>query len=155
MKLARSKVITIALAAMSLAGCAAVRAHKGAVLDPQLVGSIQPGVDNKDSVQKVLGTPSFTGAFMPNDWYYVSRDTRQIAFRNPRVAKQTVVHVRFDTAGNVASVDRTGKELVLNVDPTKRYTPTLGRNRSFFEEVFGGIGSVGTGGLPSGGNQGP
>lgn len=155
MKLAWSKVITIALAAVSLAGCAADRAHKGAVLDSQLASSIQPGVDNKDSVQKVLGTPSFTGAFLPNDWYYVSRDTRQVAFRNPRVARQTVLHVRFDAAGNVASIERTGKELVLNVDPSKRVTPTLGRQRSFFEEVFGGIGSVNSGGLPTGGSGGP
>jgi outer membrane protein assembly factor BamE (lipoprotein component of BamABCDE complex) len=140
---------------VSLVGCAAVRAHKGVVLDPQLTSAIQPGVDNKDSVQKVLGTPSFTGAFLPNDWYYVSRDTKQVAFRNPRVAKQTILHVRFDAAGNVASIERTGKELVLNVDPSKRVTPTLGRQRSFFEEVFGGIGSVNSGGLPTGDSGGP
>lgn len=155
MKRARSKVITIALAAMSLAGCTSDRAHKGAVIDPQLASAIQPGVDNKASVQKVLGSPSFTGEFMPDDWYYVSRDTRQVAFRNPRVSKQTVVHIRFDAAGNVASVDRTGKELVLNVDPSKRFTPTLGRERSFFAELFGGIGSVNSGGMPGVGSSGP
>ena len=56
--------------------------------------------------------PTFTGQFTPNDWYYVSRDTNQFAFRNPRVTKQTVLLVRFDQAGNVASVQETGKELV-------------------------------------------
>ncbi|MEO6225880.1 MAG: outer membrane protein assembly factor BamE [Sphingomicrobium sp.] len=148
---ARSRIIVVALAAVSLAGCAGVRAHKGAFIDTQLASSIQPGVDNKDSVAKLLGSPSFTGEFMPSDWYYVSRDTSQFAFRNPRVTKQSVLRVRFDQAGNVASVDRSGKELVLNVDPSKRRTPTLGRERSFFEELFGGIGSVGSGGLPGGG----
>ena len=73
---------------------------------------------------------------------------RQVAFRNPGVTKQTVLHVRFDQAGNVASVDRTGKELVMNVSPSKRSTPTLGRQRSFFEELFGNIGTVGSAGLP-------
>lgn len=134
---------------MLLSGCAGVRAHKGAVLDPQLVSSIQAGVDNKDSVAKLLGTPTFTGQFNPNDWYYVSRDTHQFGFTNPRVAKATVLQVRFDAAGNVASVRQTGKELALSVDPTKRQTPTLGRERSFFEELFGGIGSVGSGGIGS------
>jgi outer membrane protein assembly factor BamE (lipoprotein component of BamABCDE complex) len=154
MKLARSNTM-IALTAMSLAGCAAVRAHKGAVLDSQLAGAIEPGVDNKASVQKVLGPPTLTGTFLPDDWYYVSADTRQVAFRNPRMSKETVLHIRFDAAGNVASVQRSGKELALNIDPSKRSTPTLGRKRSFFEEVFGGIGSVGPGGLPGSGNQGP
>ena len=132
-----------------------MRAHKGAVLDPQLVSAIQPGVDNKDSVQKSLGRPTFVGQFTPNDWYYVSRDTSQLAFRNPRVSKQTVMIVRFDPKGNVASVQRTGKELVMNVKPYGRQTPTLGRKRSFFEELFGNIGSVGAAMPGEGGGNGP
>ena len=153
MKFGGLKTITIA-AAVLLAGCAETRQHKGVVLDSQLVGAIQPGVDNKDSVEKSLGRPSFIGEFTPNDWYYVSRDTNQIGFRNPRVTKQTVMIVRFDSKGNVASVQRTGKELVMNVHPTHRTTPTLGRKQSFFEQLFGNIGSV-TSGMPGGGGGGP
>jgi outer membrane protein assembly factor BamE (lipoprotein component of BamABCDE complex) len=141
-------------AALALTGCASNRVHKGAVIDPQLAAAIQPGIDNKASVEKVLGRPSFTGQFTPNDWYYVSRDTNQIGFRNPRVTRQLVMLVRFDQAGNVSSIDRTGKELVLNVNPSSRQTPTLGRKLGFFEELFGGIGSVNSGGLPGGGQGG-
>ena len=156
MKLVVLRTVAIAAAVM-LAGCAQMRSHKGVVLDPQLIGAIQPGVDNKDSVEKAIGRPSFVGQFTPNDWYYVSRDVNQVAFRNPRVTKQTVFIVRFDQKGNVASVQRTGRELVLNVEQTHRSTPTLGRKRSFFEELFGNIGSVGAGGLggQGGGNTGP
>lgn len=155
MKLGLFRVSTIALAALLAAGCATNHAHKGAVIDPQLASSIQPGVDNKDSVQKLLGTPTLTGEFTPNDWYYVSRDTNQLAFRNPRVVKQQVLLVRFDQRGNVASMQRTGKELILGVEPARRYTPTLGRQKSFFEELFGNIGSVGSGGVPGGGGSQP
>jgi|SRR5438270_1328533 len=153
MKLAILSTVAVALL---LGGCAQMRSHKGVVLDPQLASAIQPGVDNKDSVEKALGRPSFTGEFTPNDWYYVSRDVNQVAFRNPRVTKQTVLVVRFDPKGNVASVQRTGRELVMNLEPTHRSTPTLGRKRSFFEELFGNIGSVGAPGLPGqGGGNGP
>jgi outer membrane protein assembly factor BamE (lipoprotein component of BamABCDE complex) len=142
-----------------LAGCAETRQHKGVVIDSQLVSAVQPGVDNKDSVEKALGHPTFTGQFTPNDWYYVSRDVNQVAFRNPKVVKQTVMIVRFDPKGNVASVRHTGKELVMNVAPSHRETPTLGRKRSFFEELFGNIGQVGAPGLPGqpapGGGSGP
>ena len=106
-----------------LAGCASIRAHKGAVIDPQLATAIQPGVDNKASVEKTLGRPTFTGQFTPNDWYYVSRDTDQFAFRNPRVTDQTVLHVRFDQAGNVAAVEQTGKELIANDRPDRAARP--------------------------------
>jgi outer membrane protein assembly factor BamE (lipoprotein component of BamABCDE complex) len=147
MKLGGYKTAMI-LATVALAGCSQIRQHKGVVLDPQVASAIQPGVDNKDSVEKAIGRPSFVGEFTPNDWYYVSRDVNQVAFRNPKVVKQTVMIVRFDQKGNVASVQRTGKELVMNVEPTHRSTPTLGRKRSFFEELFGNIGAVGAPGLP-------
>ena len=155
MKLAVLRTAILA-AAVLLAGCAQMRQHRGVVLDSQLASAIQPGIDNKDSVEKALGRPSFVGQFTPNDWYYVSRDENQIAFRNGRVTKETVLHVRFDPKGNVASLQRTGKELVMNIDPTGKKTPTLGRQRSFFEELFGNIGSVGAPGLPGqGGDNGP
>ena len=154
MKLGLSRISAIALLGLLAAGCASNRAHKGAVIDVQAAGSIQPGVDNKDSVQKQLGSPTFAGQFTPNEWYYVSRDTLQLAFRNPRVTREQVLLVRFDQAGNVASMQRTGKELVLGLDPTGRQTPTLGRKKSFFDELFGNIGSVGSAGMPGyGGSQ--
>jgi outer membrane protein assembly factor BamE (lipoprotein component of BamABCDE complex) len=151
MKVALLKLSAAVLAAALLAGCAGVRAHKGAVVDPQLASAIQPGVDNKTSFEKTLGRPSFTGQFTPNDWYYVSRDTSQFAFRNPRVSQQTVYRVRFDPAGNVVAVDKTGKDMIASVEPSNRKTPTLGRQRSFFDELFGNIGSVGAGGPGQGG----
>jgi hypothetical protein len=58
-----------------------------------------------------------------------------------------VLHIRFDERGNVASVEKTGLEKVARIDPTNGKTPTLGRERGFFQELFGNIGTVGAGGL--------
>ena len=146
MKLGRLKVAAMAVAAGLMAGCAGVNVHKGAVIDNELVATLQPGVDNKASVEKLLGRPSFTGQFSPNDWYYVSRDTNQFAFRNPRVREQTIYRVSFDPAGNVVAVQTSGKDMIAHLQPSRRMTPTLGRKRSFFDEIFGNIGSVGAGG---------
>jgi len=144
-----------ALAATTLvAGCAGIRDHRGYVLDKTLASAIQPGVDNKDSVLKTLGNPTFAGQFGDSDWYYLSRDTSALAFRSPHVTKQTLLHIRFDAAGNVASVGTTGKEQIASVRPLKKSTPTLGRKRSFFDEIFGNIGMVGSGGLGGSGNAG-
>lgn len=153
MRTALVKLSIAALGAALLAGCAGVRAHRGAVIDTALVSAVQVGVDNKASVEKTLGRPTFTGEFSQNDWYYVSRDTTAFAFRNPRVNQQTVLHIRFDKAGNVAAVERSGKERIASIDPVGGKTPTLGRKRSFFDELFGGIGTVTSGGLP--GSSGP
>ncbi len=141
--------LTVAAAAIALAACSTFNAHKGAVIDTQLAASIQPGIDNKASVQKLLGTPTLAGQFTQNDWYYVSRDQVQLAFRDPHVSRHKVLHVQFDQAGNVTAVGMTGRELVMNLTPSRRQTPTLGRKRSFFEELFGNIGSVNSAGSPT------
>ena len=55
--------------------------------------------------------------------------------------------MRFDAAGNVASVGQTGKETVVAINPVNDKTPTLGRKRSFFDELFGHIGVLNSGAL--------
>ena len=138
-------VLALGLGAALTAGCASFRDHQGYLVDEQLVSAIQPGIDNRDSVIGTLGRPSFTGQFdrTQRDWYYISRDTRAAAFTMPRPSAQTTLHIRFDGAGNVESVQRTGVELAVNVDPDNRVTPTLGRRRNLLQELFGNIGAVG------------
>lgn len=134
-------------------GCTQLRAHQGYIGDATLLSSVQPGVDNKESVQASLGRPTFTGQFSDSDWYYYARDTKQLAFANPKPTDQYVLHVKFDGAGNVVSATRSGMENIANIRPESDKTPTLGRNTGFFEELFGNIGSVGAGSAPGGGGQ--
>lgn len=156
--LVRVSCLLLAGAAL-LPGCASIRTHQGYLADGVLIESIQPGVDNRDSVIGTLGRPSFTGQFDQRDWYYVSRNARQLAFQQPKPTDQIVFHVRFDDAGTVASVRRTGVEQVASIRPVSDITPTLGRERGFFDDLFGNIGRVGApggiGGGGPGGNTGP
>ena len=139
-------LLAVALGAVLAAGCTPIREHQGYLVDDPLVAAIQPGVDNRDSVTGTLGRPTFVGQFDQRDWYYVSRNTRQLAFNMPRPSDQVVLHIRFDAAGNVESVQRSGLELVAQIDPSNDKTPTLGSDRSLFEELFGNIGAVGQAG---------
>jgi outer membrane protein assembly factor BamE (lipoprotein component of BamABCDE complex) len=135
--------LLLTMLALGASGCARVPGHQGFIADAPLVDAIQPGIDNRESVTKTLGRPSFIGQFTPNDWYYVSRNTKQLAFALPRPSEQLVLRVQFDGAGNVVAVNRSGLEKVARISPEGDKTPTLGRDRSFFEELFGNIGSVG------------
>jgi outer membrane protein assembly factor BamE (lipoprotein component of BamABCDE complex) len=144
------KLAALGGAALAVQGCAQFRGHQGYVGDATLISSVQAGVDNKESVQGTLGRPTFTGQFGGNDWYYFARDTKQLAFRNPRPTAQTVLHIKFDNAGNVVSVNQRGMENVVALNPESDKTPTLGRETSFFEELFGNIGAVGSGQAPGG-----
>ena len=58
--LLRSAALAGTIAILGLtAGCARIRDHKGYVVDSTLIGTVAPGIDNRDSVQKTLGRPSF------------------------------------------------------------------------------------------------
>jgi outer membrane protein assembly factor BamE (lipoprotein component of BamABCDE complex) len=152
----RLTLVTGVLAvAMLTSGCTRIRTHQGYQVDKLLVDSIQPGIDNRASVEGTLGRPTFAAQFGQQDWYYLSRDMRQLAFATPRPVAQTVLRVRFDAAGNVVAIDRTGLDQVVHVSPSGDKTPTLGRNRSLFQEIFGNIGAVGAGGGTGSGPSGP
>ena len=139
----RALLAAVAGAAILAGGCAPIREHQGYIMDPTLVSTVQPGVDNRESVVGTLGRPTFVGQFDQRDWYYVSRNTGQLAFNMPRVRENDVLHIRFDEAGNVEQVNRTGMELVANIEPSSDATPTLGREKSLFRELFGNIGAIG------------
>lgn len=150
----RAAMLAALIAVPMLSGCARVRDHRGYIVDDTLVSAIQPGVDNKQSVEGALGRPSFVSQFGTENWYYVSRETKRLAFANPKAVDQTMLIVKFDSNGNVAELDRRGLEMASNISPTGDKTPTLGRERGFFEDLFGNIGAVGApGGATGGGPQ--
>jgi outer membrane protein assembly factor BamE (lipoprotein component of BamABCDE complex) len=145
---------TIAIAALlagAASGCSSIRDHRGYLVDAALADSIQPGVDNQLSVERTLGRPTFVSQFGEQSWYYVSINTRQAAFTSPRTTDQLIMRVKFDHAGNVVAVDRAGMEKVARLDPDGDKTPTLGRERTFLEDLFGNIGTVGAPGAGGGG----
>ncbi|MCX7864694.1 MAG: outer membrane protein assembly factor BamE [Novosphingobium sp.] len=129
-------------------GCTSIRDHRGYIVDSALTDAIQPGIDNRASVEQTLGRPTFVSQFGNKDWYYISQNTKTPAFRKTRTEGQTVLRLRFDEAGNLVAVERRGMERVARIDPEGDKTRTLGRDRSFLEDLFGNIGAVG---VPGGG----
>lgn len=139
--------------ALVLAGtaCTPLRQHQGYIVDADLVNSVQPGVDNRTSVIQTLGKPTFTSQFAGGDWYYLARDTHNLAFRNPKPASQITLQISFDQAGTVTAIRRGGLDQVAAIGMYGKTTPTLGKKRGFFEDLFGNIGTVGAPGAGGGG----
>ncbi len=147
--------VAVMLATGALSGCSSIRDQRGYLVDTMTYGSVRAGIDNQRSVEATLGNPTFTSQFGEPTWYYVSSTTGQRPFGRPRITNQSVMAIRFDAAGNVASVDRSGMDRVVYISPDGKETPTLGRERGFLEDLFGNIGAVGAAGAaPTGGPNG-
>lgn len=154
-----ARLLTAAVCGAALLGTGAcvapLRGYQGYVVDADLVNSVQPGVDNRESVLATLGKPTLTSQFNQGEWYYVGRATRNYAFNDPKAKEQTTLRIRFDDKGTVTEVTRTGAEQIASINPSDKKTPTLGRERGFFEDLFGNIGTVGAPGTGGGGPGGP
>ena len=154
----RAKAFKIGLVlamGVGLSACSSIRESRGYVVDNVLLQSVQPGIDNQRSVEGTLGRPSFVSQYGEPTWYYVSSVTGRRPFVRPRIQDHSVLAVKFDEAGNVASIERSGMETVAYISPDGDRTPTLGRERGFFEDLFGNIGQVGAPGAGGGGPGGP
>jgi len=127
----------------ALSGCTTIREKRGYMMEDTLISVIQPGLDDKVSVERTLGRPSFTNTYGQETWFYVSSMTARKPFRSPKIKEHDVVSIHFDRAGNVVSVERAGLEQVVLLNPDRRKTPTLGKQRSFLQDLFGNIGAVG------------
>lgn len=148
----RLRIITTAAIGLALAGCASIDDRHGYVADEALVQAVTPGIDNQTSVEMTLGRPTFASQFGEPVWYYVTSTTSRTPFGRPRITDHRALAVYFDGEGNVTSVERTGMDLVAQINPEGDETPTLGRDSGFFEDLFGNIGQIGSG---AGGGGGP
>lgn len=141
----------VMVAGISTSGCSSIVSHRGYLADQSLVSAIQPGLDNRQSVQETLGRPSLISQYGDPVWYYISSTTGEKPFTRPRITDQNVLAIHFDANGNVARTDTLGTDQVARIDPDNSQTPTLGRERSFLQDLFGNIGQVGAAGAGPGG----
>ena len=144
------RIAGIAGLALLAAGCSSIPASRGYLVDDVLVASVQPGLDNRDSVQGTLGHPTLISQFGDPVWYYISSRTQQAPFTRPHIATHHVMAVHFDQNGVVTRMDQTGMENVVRLDPNGNETPTLGRERTLLQDLFGNIGTVGAPGVGGG-----
>lgn len=150
-----AKLAVLAGALATLGACSSIRETRGYVTDNVLLRSIKPGLDNQRSVEGTLGRPTFASQYGEPTWYYVSSVTGRRPFVRPRIKTHGVLAVKFDEAGNVIGVERSGVDKVVYLRPEGDKTPTLGRERGFLQDLFGNIGAVGAGGPGGAGPGGP
>lgn len=95
---------------------------------------------SKDQVLIALGSPSTTGNFGGEAYYYISQTRRQsVAFMPDRVIDQRVLAVYFDDNDKVTRIADYGLKDGKVFDFVSRTTPTAGRDESFLKQVLGGL----------------
>jgi outer membrane protein assembly factor BamE (lipoprotein component of BamABCDE complex) len=123
-----------------LAACSPTIQQEGNVPDADQVVQINPGVDDKNRVTQLLGSPSSVSAFQDRTWYYISRRTEQTAFFDPNIVEQEVLAVSFDSQNIVQDLKVYGLENGRMVPMVDRITPTHGNDLTLMQQVLGNLG---------------
>lgn len=133
-------MLVSAMVGLSAGGCSSRVDTRGNLPDPDDVLAIQPGIQDKQQVAELLGTPSTIGTFDDKTWYYVSKRTETTAFFEPKVVDQQVIVITFDELDVVEDVRLYGLEDALAIEPEERETPTYGQQITIIQQLLGNIG---------------
>ena len=131
------------LAALTVGGCIGETLHRGYVPSQYALEQVTVG-SSRDQVLVALGTPSTTGDFGGEVFYYISqKSNRPVAFMNSRVIDQRVLAVYFDADGLVSQVADYGLQDGRVFDFVSRTTPTGGRDFSFISQLLTSATTIG------------
>ena len=144
--MARQQTLLAAAAAcvLAAAACAPIADNRGHMVDPVDLTQLTPGVSTANDVVAVLGSPTTVGTFDDRNWYYIGQRIERVAFFEPEVTERRVVAVRFAEDGTLDTIEELGVEDGQEVEMVSRETPTLGREITFFEQIFGNLGRFNT-----------
>ncbi len=126
------------------AGCVGVQGigsteQHGYVASEIAVEQVPVG-SSKDQVLIALGSPSTTGNFGGEAYYYISQTRKQpVAFMPERVVDQRVLAVYFNDKDQVTRIADYGLKDGKVFDFVSRTTPTAGTDDSFIGQVLGGV----------------
>jgi len=133
--------LLIPAAAASLSACAPITSYSGFQAIESDPKDVKVGTDTKSTVRARLGSPSTTGTFDTNTWFYMNQLKSRIAFKRPEVISRNITAITFNKDSElVESVNnytlKDGKVVAFN----GRETPTRGRELTILEQILGNVG---------------
>lgn len=131
-------------ALLGLPGCAIFSSqphYRGVAITNDQLQQLTPGVSRQADVQALIGPPTFTEPYAPNNWVYVAQITHMRIGQTEGIKKQTVVVVTFNQAGTYQSYKQESLKSALPVAMDGNATPVPGGTPGFFQRLISGVGS--------------
>ena len=128
--------VTILSASMFLSACGKQINVHGQVLSQQRIDALRVGIDDKETVMRILGSPSALGTFADNRWYYVTTKTQDEALNPNILLERQILIVDFDEDGTLASVYKKTEDDGKAIEPIGRTTPTYGQSLGVVDQLM-------------------
>jgi len=137
-------IVTVAASALSISACDTPIQVHGNLPEVEDIARIEPGINSRDQVMEILGSPSTISTFEDKKWYYIGEKSEQIAFWEPEVLDRSVLLISFDDRGVVEQTRLYTLGDARDIDPVDRKTPTEGKDLTLLQQLFGNLGRFNT-----------
>lgn len=147
--------VSLVAAMLALSACKTEQVFtNGPSIEDQQLALVAEG-SSRDQVLLALGTPSTTGTFDNEVFYYITQKrSRKLAYQKLRLIDQRVVAIYFNAEDTVERVADYGIEDGKVIDFISRTTPTGGKDETFLQRLFSSTGSGVTAPPPLSGGSG-
>ncbi len=137
------RLISFTLMISFLSSCINKKMIHGNLPDPDIFSILKVGKDDKSSVSKILGDPSFKGTLGDNSFYYFGSVNTKVAFLKPNLKEQIVVELKFDKSNILKKIYYYDKNQTENFDMSSLETKAISRKPNIFKQILGNIGVPG------------
>ncbi|WP_032139015.1 outer membrane protein assembly factor BamE [Rickettsia tamurae] len=127
------------LAFFSLSGCKTIE-NRGQSIDDSALVKLEYKKLNKAEVVELIGTPTMVPEYSQNTWYYVERVMSQRAWLNPKIEKQKIVKITFDTNNFIQEVVVIDDSHRQDIETVREYTRTYGTELNGLQKFVKNLG---------------
>ncbi|MRH20183.1 outer membrane protein assembly factor BamE [Rhodovulum strictum] len=136
-----ARLALVVVLCASIAGCSPIMRKNGYAPSEEDLAGIVVGVDTRDSVAELVGTPSVNGVMRDEAWYYVENTWKTVGPRAPENVDRQVVAISFGPNGTVENVERFGLEQGRVIALNRRVTEANVQGISFLGQLFRNLGN--------------
>ena len=132
--------MTLVVSLVALHACSAQMRDHGYVPSEEDLSSITVGLDTRDSVVALVGSPTAGGVLSDSGMYYVASTFRHFGALAPREVDREVVAITFGGDGVVDNITRYGLDDGRVVQLSRRVTDDNIRDTTLIRQLFGALG---------------
>lgn len=132
--------LALGLSLVFLGACSPHEKNHGNLVQDHLVDRLNSGKHTKQTVLKILGSPTTRAAFDNNVWYYIGQKTETYGIFEPEIVDQKIILVAFDDDGFMTTAREIDAQTLNKLTLVEGETPTTGTEVNVLDQFLGNLG---------------
>lgn len=129
------------LGLIAVSACSATYSNHGYVPPEEELADLVVGVDNRATVDDVIGAPSTSGVRGDGDYYYIRSRIRKYGVKKPEVVERQVLAISFNESDTIKNIERFSLADGNIVPLARRVTESSVQGQGFLQQLLGNIGN--------------